>query len=157
MTYNQLHTLILERRYELVEHFLQSSRSIRKMSTVKYHGDLPIAIVMKCQGPDSTILALLDVYPKCVMEKNASGKTILHVAKESNCSNRVIRKLKEVIESMKELASSSSSFHSDKSEKTASVSSLSTHISSDYFEERREYFRSQRSIRINSINLNVED
>ena len=91
------------------------------------------------------------------MEKNASGKTILHIAKESSCSNRVIRKLKEVIESMKELASSSSSFHPDKSGKTASVSSLSTHISGDYFEERREYFRSQRSIRISSINLNVED
>ncbi len=154
MTYNQLHTLILERRYELVEYFLQSSRSIRKMSTVKYHGDLPIAIVMKCQGPDSTILALLDVYPKCVMEKNASGKTILHIAKESNCSNRVIRKLEEVMESMEKLAISSVLF--DEFEKTASVSSPSTYIKDGYFEERREYFRSQRSIRISSINLNVE-
>ena len=156
MTYNKLHTLILERRYVLVEHFLQSSQSIRKMSTVKYHGDLPIAIVVKCQGPDSTILALLGVCPKCVMEKDASGKTILHIAKESNCSNRVIQKIKEVMESMEKLASSSYSFYSDKSERTASFSSLSTDISDDYFEERREYFRSQRSIRISSINLNVE-
>jgi len=93
MTYNKLHTLILERRYVLVEHFLQSSQSIRKMSTVKYHGDLPIAIVVKCQGPGSTILVLLGVCPKCVMEKDASGKTILHIAKESNCSNRAIRKI----------------------------------------------------------------
>ena len=157
MTYNKLLTLILERRYELVEHFLQSSRSIRKMSTVKYHGDLPIVMVMKCQGPDSTILALLEVYPKCVMDKDASGKTILHIAKESNCSNRVIRKLKEVLESIEKLANSSSSFHSDKPEKRASISSLLTNISGDYFEERREYFRSQRSIRISSINLNEED
>ncbi len=153
MTCNQLHTLILERRYELIEHFLQSSRSIRKMSTFKYQGDLPIVIVMKCQGPDSTILALLDVYPKCVMDKDASGKTILQIAKESNCSQRVIRKLKEVSKSLEKLANSSSSFHSDRSEKTDSVSSLS----GEYFEERREYFRSQRSIRISSINLNVED
>ena len=154
MTYNQLQTLILERRYELVEHFLQSSRSIRKMSTVKYHGDLPIVIVMKCQGPDSIILAFLDVYPKCVMDKDASGKTILHIAKESNCSNRVIRKLKEVMELMEKLTISSVLF--DESEKRVSVSSLSTYIKNGYFEERREYFRSQRSIRICSINLNVE-
>ena len=138
MTYNQLHTLILERRYELVEHFLQSSRSIRNMSSVKYHGDLPIVIVMKSQGPDSTILALLDVNPKCVMEKNASGKTILHIAKESNCSNRVIRKLVEVMESMEKLAFSSVLF--DESEKRNSVSSLSTYIRDGVFEEWRDFF-----------------
>ena len=101
MTKNKLLTLILERRYELIEHFSQSSRYIRKMSTVKYHGDLPIAIVMKCQGPDSTILALLDVRPKYIIDKE---KTILYIAKESNCSNGVIRKLEEVLESMEKLA-----------------------------------------------------
>ena len=82
------------------------------------------------------------------------GKTILHIAKESNCSNRVIRKLVEVMESMEKLAFSRVLF--DESEKRNSVSSLSTYIKDGYFEERRAYFRSQRSIRISSINLNVE-
>ncbi len=108
---------------------------------------------MKYQGPDSTILTLLDVYPKCVMKKDVSGKTILHIVKDGNISTRVIRKGEEVMESMEKLVSSR--FQFDKSDNRAHVSSLST-IRDDYFEERQQYFRSQRWIRISSINLNAE-
>ena len=83
------------------------------------------------------------------------GKQSFILLKKAIVRTEPFERLK-IMESMGKLASSSNCFYSDTSEKTASFSSLSTDINGDYFEERRGYFRSQRSIRISSINLNVE-
>lgn len=147
MTYNKLHMLLTDRRYTAAENLLETNVSNRQMSFVRYKGDLPIVIVMKNQGPESLVLALLHALPKCVLERDEFGKTLFQIAKEYGCTKKILREIEEVKKSTQEQQISSS----DKSNASAS------NVTQSSSEDLRTSFRSQESVKISSFRLKGDD
>ena len=151
MTYNKLHMLLTDRRYAAAEKLVKTNVSSNKMSSVRYKGDLPIVIVMKNQGPESLVLALLHDLPQCALERDEFGKTLFQIAKECGCTRKILREIAEVKNSTQEYRQEQQISLSDKS--YASPSNV-THSSS---EDLRTSFRSQESVKMSTFRLKRDD
>lgn len=89
MALNVLHEKIIQMEWKVVEATLATDRG-KQMAMDFFKEDLPLHMAVERKAPDSTIIALLKIYPDAAGQAGRLGGTPLHLAAQQKLSPAVL-------------------------------------------------------------------
>ena len=90
MSFNILHTYLIDRKYDLIPRLLVKSDSCQRTASVKLYGEYPLHIAIKQEAPDDVVLSLVDAFPAALFHSNRKGENVVEMASRLHYSERVI-------------------------------------------------------------------
>ena len=94
MSYNVLHTYLVDRKYDLIPSLLLRNKSGRSTAAVQLYGEYPLHIALKNEAPDQVVMLLMEAYPAALNVMNRKGEYPDELAERLGYPEKVVKALR---------------------------------------------------------------